>query len=221
MTRRAINVLHVIVGSVFISVVGASAGAGNLSDQTAEIWANRHYKPCVTQLFVRPEANPQFRTSHGLIVTLRAIDDCGFERQLTLYSTDSGAVGAEIISVESPIRNQLATLHKTHPGADLSAICNHVNVKKISLEPQNKNAIATFLAELRDIQISPVLESIIFLHDIRYELWVTSVGNESYFAFSMPGFPRSSEEFSHPLDIWAQRLLRSLKLHCDASGSEE
>jgi len=203
-----------LASGILLSLFVASPGSTSGPKVEPEAWANLNYQNCFQQLLARPEESPGFRSTHDLVVTLRVVDGCRFERQLTLYTMPEGGARGQVIEVVgASIRGQLRELRKGSPNADLTSLCSSVRVDRKEIPPLA--VISALLEELRALSLSPVIEPVIHLHGIRYTLWVTAVGNESYFDFSAPGADSPTAECRHPLDRWAQRVLWAAGLQCE------
>jgi len=197
--------------------LGLGLTGAKVSPADAESWARLNYDFCLTRTFTRPEEEPGFRTSHDLVVSVRVVDHCRPERQVTFYETPQGIVGARVIAVIGvPLRDQLRRLRGQSPETDVVNLCNRVEVHSEDLGVSK--TYREILGELRSLRISPVEEPVIHLHGVRYTIWIVSVGNESMFSFSAPGFPRLEDETLDPLDGWVQNALRAVALECDQAS---
>lgn len=189
-----------------ISVV--PAGGSAVSNKAA------CYSDCLDHVLNRPEIEPNFGATHELVVTLRVFDDCRKERQVTISEDRSGKLEAVIVTLEASLRH---ALNECTPEEPCEECCGRIRSHRFSMEDAD-GKLRGLISELRVLAISPVIEPVIYLHGVRYELWITSVGNESYFRFSGPD-PQSAEA-SEPLEAWARKLLTATGLTCPGTSPE-
>lgn len=77
------------------------------------------------------------------------------------------------------------------------------------------------LSQLQGLQISPILEPILWLHPVRYKFFIMTPYTESIYRFLGPGYPRSVVDSLHPLDAWAQETLLGMGLSCSGPDLKE
>lgn len=182
---------------------------GSTAVVLGEPWEERLYDRCLNELFRRPEEDSDFRATRELIVTLRVSDDCGHERQVSLFQDRSAGIQGLALSLPEALRQQLLT--STGGDERSEDRCGSVVKKETRIEGRDAD-LRRLADKLRALEISPVLEPVIYLHGVDYQIWTSSVGSESYFRFS--GASSGSGVSETPLESWAREFLVVAGLEC-------
>lgn len=98
----------------------------------------------------------------------------------------------------------------SQPDAD----CQTVREVRFADSPESRERLQHRMSELEGLTMAPVLPSVLWVHSVRYEFTISSEFSESRLRFLAPGYPRHAGDELHPLDTWAQGLLRDLGVIC-------
>lgn len=174
------------------------------------------YDYCLDKLFSRPEEDPDFSSSHSLVVSLRVFDDRRKERQVTISERGSRGMQVVALTFDRSLSESLKAC--TAVAGSCDSCCDGIAVRR-SVDDGDNPTVRALLDELRALSISPVTQPVIYLHGVLYEIWITSVGNQSYFSFAGPD-PQRAEPFE-PLESWARRVLEAVGLDSRADIQTE
>lgn len=171
---------------------------------------------CREHLFFSEEELPRLRAEVDSWVVLRVLGDCQSERQVTLIKHPSGRVEAHTVRpVKISVTEQLHSLEKEFPKAQTEELCELVELETTVVEEGEQPALGSLLGELEDLKVSPVFEPVLYVHGVRYKLWVGSSIHLAYFQFQGPPFRADERKGNlHPLEVWSQRLLQMVGASC-------
>lgn len=142
-------------------------------------------------------------------------DDCGQTVHMVLWQTTDGAVGAMgLLADHLAVPTSVLELQSEHPDWSESAVCEAVPMREVGISPSEVPRLLELADGVRELLVNPVLEPILIIHGLQYEIRIESGISESAFFFHAPGHPRPPPEALHPLDRWSQDLRESLGLEC-------
>jgi len=171
---------------------------------------------CREHLFFSEEELPKLRAEQDSWVVLRVLGDCKTERQVTLIRHRSGKVEAHTLRpARISVTEQLHSLEEEFPKAQTEELCERVELETIVVQEGEQPALGSLLDELEVLKVSPVFEPVLYVHGVRYKLWVGSSIHLAYFQFQGPPFRASERKGGlHPLEVWSQRLLSIVGENC-------
>lgn len=118
------------------------------------------------------------------------------------------------------IEDQVALLLAEEPPPDDPSICALISIDRASTSHPESPALGKLLQSLQELEVHPVLEPLLVIHGIYYDIRIESGVSESTFSFHALGHPRPSDSRLHPLDRWSQRLLTILGLDCTPDAGD-
>jgi hypothetical protein len=185
--------------SSFLTVAYSSA-AQEVYDYS---WAIKNEQACADQLFGRHEdsvGDPLYTT---LVVTAKVSSDDFAERQVTLVEKGAGALQGRFIRVVGrSIQDQLFKLHEAEPRNAVSDLCSKISVQVSEVSSEKRNELYQLVEELGRQRFALTPESLVVIHGVEYEVWISSGQWEAHFEF----VDASSEDERAPLAQWVDRL---------------
>lgn len=149
-------------------------------------------------------------------------DDCGQTVELILWQGPNSDVGASGLLVDhETLLREVSEIRRKHPGWSEHAACEAIPLTHVEAEPDTVPKVRELAADLQALTVHPILEPLLIIHGLQYELRIESGISEARFFFHAPGYPRPTAEELHPLDDWSQRLHDLLGLACDLGDEQE
>ncbi|MFL6234903.1 MAG: hypothetical protein ACJ76N_17345 [Thermoanaerobaculia bacterium] len=208
---------RLLVPAVVCLAFAAQAAAAP-PDLDALNWAGRHYDACLARRFPAHEEMFESPLEHQATLTLRAQDDCAFERQVTIFQEPGGAVVAEVMAVEgAPLDDQMVAIHKAQPGLNPAEVCARVKIRTFRPAGEDARRVAEAFHKLMALRV-PLLPGVITrIHGTRYSLWLSAGEVSSHLVFTGP--LEGIQEPDEMLASWAFSLFKTLGLTCPAKAS--
>ncbi|HEX6898995.1 MAG TPA: hypothetical protein VF789_04750 [Thermoanaerobaculia bacterium] len=196
-------------------LVFAAQAAAAPPDLDALNWAGRHYDACLARRFPAQEEMFESPLDHQATLTLRAQDDCVFERQVTIFQESGGAVVAEVMTVEgASLEDQMVAIHQAQPGLNPAEVCARVKIRTFRPAGEDARRVAEAFHKLMKLR-APLLPGVITrIHGTRYSLWLSAGEVSSHLVFT--GSAAGPQEADEPLASWAFSLFKTLGLACPA-----
>lgn len=147
-------------------------------------------------------------------------DPCGQTLEMVLWKAPDGRVAAEgLLADHISIREAVIDLRRAHPEWPERSVCDALSLRRSETVASEMPKLAQLAGELEEMLLHPVLEPLLVIHGLQYEIRIESGISESKFSFHAPGHPRPPAEELHPLDRWSQELRHALGLRCDQAPS--
>lgn len=142
-------------------------------------------------------------------------DDCGQTVQIVLWKTPDGTVSAEgLLADHESVSQEVEELQRAHPEWSERSVCDALPLRESETAGADMSTLDQLAEGLQEMLLHPVLEPLLIIHGIQYEIRIESGISESTFSFHAPGYPRPSADQLHPLDLWSQELRHLLDLRC-------
>jgi hypothetical protein len=157
----------------------------------------------VDKLFEPP--SERVRQEHELYVSARVVEN-SCELELSVWRGEpEGPVHARArVAREDRFLEEFAALRAADPTASWESICIPDLLRVVEMTSIMMPELSRKVVELRDLQVSPVLDSVLIIHGLIYDIWISSGFAESAFHFHAPGRPRPPRRDLHPLDAWIE-----------------
>ena len=210
----ATSVTHrrlVLSAAVFLVLAARETAAQ--PDLDAINWVGRHYDACLARRFPGHEEMFESPLDNQATVTLRASDDCAFERQVTIFEEPGGAVKAEVSALDGvSLDDQMIAIHTAQRTLNPADVCARVKVRSFQPAGEEARRVAEAFRKLKEMR-APVIPAVITrIHGTRYDLWLSAGEVSSHLTFT--GATEGAQEPDEPLAAWAYSLLKSLGLAC-------
>lgn len=179
----------------------------------AQDWALKHVDACAELTFQRPEEQHAFRLEQEIVITV-SVNDCAWERQVTLYKPPSGQPRAVVVfSAGAPIVEQLEDLRTRFPESSPDELCQRVRIETREYGSEIAS-LGELIDHLKELRFSPVLEPRLCVHGPWLKLRVSSVANSSQFELQLPVEADRVDYSVHPLGQWSLDLFKALGVTC-------
>jgi hypothetical protein len=167
------------------------------------------YEACVERLFQPPA--PSVTVENELVARVEIVaDTCDAKIQVILIQA---AIGEPV-----SVRVLLAYPESPPPLGPAESVIDQSCPMVRELIPSGKNLpsedLQSHVEDLAALRISPVPDPILWLHGVRYDLWLASPLAAIEFHFWAPASPKPGKSGLAELDIWIRRLLGLLRLDC-------
>ena len=158
-----------------------------------------------------------------LRVELRVLDDeCGQDVQAILWKAPGGQISVHVLIADYPtITEGIERFLQQNPEAHGDAICETIDFDSKRVTPEQLSKVPALVDQLEKLQVPAVLEPLLIIHGMHFDLRIESGISESTYSFQGPGHPRPPEAQLHPLDRWSQELLRVIGLDCIVEATEQ
>lgn len=148
-------------------------------------------------------------------------DDCGATIQAVLVETPDGQVSAKALAADhTVVTRQIQQLLEESPKTSDTSLCTSIALSERLVSSVEDPTLLELTGRLKSLTLSPVLEPLLIIHGLQYEIRVESGISEARFFFHAPGYPRPREESLHPLDRWSEALRDLLGLQCKDEAQE-
>lgn len=149
-------------------------------------------------------------------------DECSETIQIVLWETPEGRARATALMADHVVAAQhVEKARSEQPQLTEASLCNSLPLITVTAGGEDEASLAKLIARLRELRIPPVLEPLLILHGLKYDLRIESGISEATFSFHAPGNPRPPQEALHPLDRWSQELFRVLGVGCRLPVEEQ
>lgn len=143
-------------------------------------------------------------------------DDCGKTIQAVLVETPEGQISAKALAAEHIIvTRQIERVLKESPEASETSLCTRIALVDRLVSSVEDPTLLELTERLKSLRLSPVLEPLLIVHGLQYDIRIESGISEARFSFHAPGYPRPRTESLHPLDQWIGTLRELLGLQCE------
>lgn len=160
------------------------------------------------------------RIEAALRVDVRILDDtCGQTIQLVLLETPEGEVTSKaLVADHESVVRQMTVLRDQNPDLPLTVLCKALELKTVREPEHGAGTLGRLLSDLRALRVTPVLEPLLVIHGVSYNLRIESGISEATFYFQAPVDRRPAAGPPHPLGRWAEDLRSVLGVTCPAGN---
>ncbi len=202
--------------------------AGSTLGEVEESVSDRDlYDRFMEDLFARPEEDPSFLRSHGLVVTVRVGGEFDPDTQVSVFREGEEVLAAVVRAPDRPVDEQILRLRSKRGEIGYDEVRQEITVKRREVSSRKCPRLENLFADFQKLEISSRVDPTIYFPAVIYEIWVSDSSEAAYFELTRPS-PKSDsaaywgprERVNEQLVEWIQELLslvggRRLGKDCD------